>query len=105
MAMESMAVPTEPLLEEKLRALEDYLRRLGGPGQRTICSLGSLEPGPPVKWYALAKKLQAALASQKENASYVLTVQNGKGALGNLTEHVLMENTMASVIRLYRIPY
>lgn len=35
-----------------------------GPRQRTICSLGSLEPGPPEQWYALARKLEAALASQ-----------------------------------------
>ncbi len=35
-----------------------------GPRQRTICSLGSLEPGPPEQWHALAKRLEAALAGQ-----------------------------------------
>jgi hypothetical protein len=35
-----------------------------GPRQRTICSLGSLEPGLPEKWHALAKRLEAALAGQ-----------------------------------------
>jgi len=35
-----------------------------GPRQRTICSLGSLAPGPPEQWYALAKRLEAALAGQ-----------------------------------------
>lgn len=35
-----------------------------GPRQRTVCSLGTLEPGPPEQWYALAKKLEAALAGQ-----------------------------------------
>jgi transposase len=35
-----------------------------GPRQRSICSLGSLEPGPPERWHALAKRLEAALAGQ-----------------------------------------
>lgn len=35
-----------------------------GPRQSTICSLGGLEPGPSEQWYALAKKLEAALAGQ-----------------------------------------
>lgn len=35
-----------------------------GPRQRTVCSLGTLEPAPPEQWYALAKKLEAALAGQ-----------------------------------------
>ena len=32
-----------------------------GPRQRTICSLGSLEPAPAEEWWALAHKLQSAL--------------------------------------------
>jgi transposase len=35
-----------------------------GPRQRTICSLGSLEPAPGEEWLALAHKLQSALAGQ-----------------------------------------
>ena len=35
-----------------------------GPRQKTICSLGSLEPGPPEQWHALARKLEAALSGQ-----------------------------------------
>ena len=35
-----------------------------GPRQRSICSLGSLEPAPPERWHALAKRLEAALAGQ-----------------------------------------
>ena len=35
-----------------------------GPRQRTICSLGSLEPAPRERWHALAKRLEAALAGQ-----------------------------------------
>jgi len=35
-----------------------------GPRQRTICSLGSLEPGPPEQWRILAHKLEAALQGQ-----------------------------------------
>src|SRR5215468_4582562 len=33
-----------------------------GPRQRTICSLGSLGPGPREQWHALAHKVEAALA-------------------------------------------
>src|SRR5262245_32921592 len=35
-----------------------------GPRQRTICSLGSLEPGPVEDWLGLAHKLQSALRGQ-----------------------------------------
>jgi len=35
-----------------------------GPRQRTICSLGNLEPGPREQWRALAHKLEAALHGQ-----------------------------------------
>jgi len=35
-----------------------------GPRQRTICSLGSLEPAPPEQWLSLAHKMQAALQGQ-----------------------------------------
>jgi hypothetical protein len=33
-----------------------------GPRQRTICALGRLAPGPLAQWYALARKVEAALA-------------------------------------------
>ncbi len=35
-----------------------------GPRQKTICSLGSLAPGPPEQWRELARRLQAALSGQ-----------------------------------------
>lgn len=35
-----------------------------GPRQRTICSLGKLDPGPPEKWLALARKVELALSGQ-----------------------------------------
>ena len=35
-----------------------------GPRQRTICSLGSLEPAPREQWLALAHKLQSTLRGQ-----------------------------------------
>jgi transposase len=35
-----------------------------GPRQRTICSLGSLEPAPAEQWRALAHKLESALGGQ-----------------------------------------
>src|SRR5204863_66735 len=36
-----------------------------GPRQRTICSLGSLEPAPAEDWLALAHKLESALQGQE----------------------------------------
>ena len=49
-----------------------------GPRQRTICSLGNLEPGPPEKWLALADRLQSALrgrgSSQPSHASMPIVV-------------------------------
>src|SRR6266704_2016604 len=36
-----------------------------GPRQRTICSLGSLEPGPVEDWLGLAHKLESALQGQE----------------------------------------
>src|SRR3972149_6692819 len=35
-----------------------------GPRQRTVCSLGSLEPGPSEDWLGLAHKLESALRGQ-----------------------------------------
>lgn len=36
-----------------------------GPRQRTVCSLGNLEPAPAEQWRALARKLDAALEGQE----------------------------------------
>ena len=36
-----------------------------GPRQRTICSLGSLGPGPAEDWLALAHKLESAMHGQE----------------------------------------
>jgi transposase len=35
-----------------------------GPRQRTICSLGSLDPAPPQEWLTLAHKMESALQGQ-----------------------------------------
>jgi transposase len=35
-----------------------------GPRQRTICSLGNLEPAPPEQWLSLAHRLESALRGQ-----------------------------------------
>ena len=42
--------------------LVESVQTAKGPRQRTICSLGSLEPAPAEDWLALAHKLQSALA-------------------------------------------
>jgi len=35
-----------------------------GPRQKTVCSLGSLEPAPPAQWLALAQRIESALSGQ-----------------------------------------
>jgi Transposase DDE domain len=35
-----------------------------GPRQKTVCSLGSLEPAPREQWLALAQRIEAALSDQ-----------------------------------------
>jgi len=36
-----------------------------GPRQRTICSLGSLEPAPPEQWLLVAHRMESALQGQR----------------------------------------
>jgi transposase len=44
--------------------LVESVRTPQGPRQRTICSLGSLEPAPAEDWLGLAHKIQSALEGQ-----------------------------------------
>lgn len=48
---------TNHLLVESVQAPQ-------GPRQRTVCSLGSLEPAPARDWLGLAHKIQSALEGQ-----------------------------------------
>jgi transposase len=48
-----------------------------GPRQRTICSLGSLEPAPAEDWRGLAHKLQSALAGQAALSTAPVEVERG----------------------------
>src|SRR5918996_5159158 len=41
--------------------LVESVQTARGPRQRTICSLGSLEPAPAEAWLGMAQKLEAAL--------------------------------------------
>ena len=55
-----------------------------GPRQRTVCSLGSLEPGPAEDWLALAHKLESSLHGQEslpDSAAEIeeLSKKAGKG--------------------------
>ena len=45
--------------------LVESVQTAKGPRQRTICSLGSLEPAPAEDWLVLAHKLQSALERRK----------------------------------------
>jgi len=65
--------------------VESYLTDKG-PRQKTICSLGSLEPGPRERWLDLARKVEAALSGQicikgigEENEGVEEIVEKAKG--------------------------
>src|SRR2546423_13243181 len=45
--------------------LAESVQTAKGPRQRTICSLGSLEPAPAEDWRGPAHKLQSALQGQE----------------------------------------
>jgi transposase len=45
--------------------LVESIQTSAGPRQRTICSLGSLEPAPAQQWLAVAHKLESALQGQE----------------------------------------
>src|SRR3989442_15942337 len=44
--------------------LFESVQTANGPRQRTICSLGSLEPAPAEDWLTLAHKLASAVEGQ-----------------------------------------
>ena len=44
--------------------LVESVQTPNGPRQRTICSLGSLEPAPPEQWLGLAHKMESVLQGQ-----------------------------------------
>ena len=46
-----------------------------GPRQRTICSLGSLEPAPAGDWLGLAHKLHSALEGQASLSAVPVEVE------------------------------
>src|SRR5260370_36499978 len=46
--------------------LVESVQTAKGPRQRTICSLGDLKPRPHEEWFALARKLENALAGQDD---------------------------------------
>ena len=52
-----------------------------GPRQRSICSLGSLEPAPPEEWLSLAHKMESALQGQ-------LCLEGSEGKIEPLLDRV-----------------
>lgn len=64
--------------------LVESVQTSDGPRQRTICSLGSLEPAPAEDWLALADKLQSSLQGQESLPDSAAEIQElsdkaGKG--------------------------
>src|SRR5881296_109390 len=55
--------------------LVESVQTPNGPRQRTICSLGSLEPAPAEDWLGLAHKLQSALRGQESMSGSSTEIQ------------------------------
>src|SRR6516162_8087065 len=55
--------------------LVESVQTAKGPRQRTICSLGSLEPAPAEDWLGLAHKLQSALEGQESLSGSLIEIQ------------------------------
>jgi len=55
--------------------LVESVQTAKGPRQRTICSLGSLEPAPAEDWLGLAHKLQSALRGQESMSGSSTEIQ------------------------------
>src|SRR5437763_15539808 len=55
--------------------LVESVQTAKGPRQRTICSLGSLEPAPAEDWRGLAQKLQSALQGQESLSGSSTAIQ------------------------------
>src|SRR6266853_6756329 len=55
--------------------LVESVQTAKGPRQRTICSLGSLEPAPAEDWLGLAHKLQSALQGQESLSGSSTAIQ------------------------------
>src|SRR2546430_13633466 len=55
--------------------LVESVQTAKGPRQRTICSLGSLEPAPAEDWLGLAHKLQSALRGQEPMSGSSIEIQ------------------------------
>lgn len=73
--------------------LVESVQTAKGPRQRTICSLGSLEPAPAEDWLGLAHKLHAALQGQEslsgsstEIREWVEKARNKKKSTGRSDE-------------------
>jgi len=63
--------------------LVESVQTAKGPRQRTICSLGSLEPAPAEDWLALAHKLQSALQGQESLSGSSTEIQEWVEKAGN----------------------
>src|SRR6266513_6338808 len=59
--------------------LVESVQTAKGPRQRTICSLGSLEPAPAEDWRGLAHKLQSALQGQESLSGSSTEIQEWVG--------------------------
>jgi transposase len=55
--------------------LVESVQTAKGPRQRTICSLGSLEPAPAEDWLGLARKIESALQGQASLTAVPIEVE------------------------------
>src|SRR2546430_2783654 len=69
--------------------LVESVQTAKGPRQRTICSLGSLEPAPAEDWRGLAHKLPSALQGQESLSGFLAENQEWGGKTRNKKKNTL----------------
>src|SRR5262252_8814207 len=80
--------------------LVESLQTAKGPRQRTICSLGSLEPAPAEDWLALAHKLQSALQGQGDLSGSSTEIRKWVEKASNKKKSTVPEDRSRSTVTI-----
>src|SRR5215470_17459264 len=80
--------------------LVESVQTAKGPRQRTICSLGSLEPAPAEDWLGLAHKLQSALEGQEDLSGSSTEIREWVEKASNKKKSTVPEDRSRSTVTI-----
>src|SRR5215467_3132123 len=80
--------------------LVESVQTVKGPRQRTICSLGSLEPAPAEDWLGLAHKLQSALEGQEDLSGSSTEIREWVEKASNKKKSTVPEDRSRSTVTI-----